>query len=90
MSVKVNLPAIMRQLVENRRSVDAEGGTVAEVFEHMESRYPGVMERLTRNGNLLGYINVFRNDDDVRFIDGLSTPVVTGDELTILPAVAGG
>lgn len=90
MSVKVNLPAIMRQLVENQRTVAAEGGTVAEVLDHMESRYPGLKERLTRNGNLLGYINVFRNDDDVRFIDGLNTSVATGDELTILPAVAGG
>lgn len=90
MSVQMNFPAIMRPLIEDRKSISAEGRTVGEIIDHIESRYPGIKERLIEKEELLGYINLFLNDDDVRFLGRLETPVKPGDVVTVLPAVAGG
>jgi len=90
MSVQIHFPAIMRPLVEGRKSVSAEGQTVADIINDIEAKYPGVRERLIEEDDLLGYINLFLNDDDVRFLGRLETPVKSGDVITVLPAVAGG
>lgn len=90
MTICVNFPAIMRPLIDNQKSVSVGGATVEEVINNIESQHPGVKNRLISDGKIPGYINLFLNDEDVRFLDLLKTPVRSGDVLTVLPAVAGG
>ena len=90
MSIEVRIPTIMRQYTGGAKAVDGAGGTIAAVIDDLESRHPGLRERLVDNGGLRRFVNVYLNDEDVRFLDGLKTPVADGDSVTVLPAVAGG
>ncbi len=91
MSVQVKLPTILRKHAGGQPKVSAEGSTLREVLEDLESRYPGVTRNvLAEEGGLHRFVNVYLNDEDVRFLDGLKTPVSDGDSVTVLPAVAGG
>ena len=91
MSVTVRVPTTLRTLTAGAPEVEVEGGTVSEVLEALESAHPGFKERLLDDeGALRRFVNVFVSDDDVRFIDGLATPVPDGETVSIVPAVAGG
>ncbi len=90
MSIEVRIPTIMRQYTGGAKAVDGAGDTIAAVIDDLESRHPGLRERLVDNGGLRRFVNVYLNDEDVRFLDGLKTPVADGDSVTVLPAVAGG
>lgn len=90
MSVVVRIPTPMRSLTGGERAVSGSGSTVAEVLHDLEACYPGLGERLFEDGRLRRFVNVFVGDEDVRFLEGLETPVQDGQELVILPAVAGG
>jgi len=90
MSIEVRIPTIMRQYTGGEKAVDGAGDTIAAVIDDLESRHPGLRERLVDNGGLRRFVNVYLNDEDVRFLDGLKTPVADGDSVTVLPAVAGG
>ncbi len=91
MSVIVRVPTTLRTLTAGESEVVVEGATVSEVLESLESAHPGFRERiLDADGNLRRFVNVFVSDDDVRFIDGLSSPVPEGETVSIVPAVAGG
>jgi Molybdopterin converting factor, small subunit len=90
MQVTVHIPTILRPLTENQKRLTITGFSVLEVIEHMEERYPGVKEKLITGGKAHRFINIYVNDDDIRFTNGLSTSLSDGDSLTILPAVAGG
>jgi molybdopterin synthase sulfur carrier subunit len=91
MSVTVRVPTTLRTLTAGESEVSVDGATVADVIESLESSHPGFKERiLDEGGELRRFVNVFVSDDDVRFIDGLATPVPEGETLSIVPAVAGG
>jgi MoaD family protein len=90
MPVTVRIPTIMRSHTGGEKSVTAAGGTVADLLADLDSRYGGLADRVVEDGRLRRFVNVYVNDSDVRFTGGLDTPVADGDEVTILPAVAGG
>ena len=90
MSVAVSIPTILRTYTGNARSVEANGGTLADIIADLESQFNGIGNRLTENGELRRFVNIYINDEDVRFLGGLDATVSSGDNITILPAVAGG
>ena len=90
MSIEVRIPTILRPYTKDQKTVSAEGATLSAVISHLDSQYAGIGERLLENGSLRRFINVYINDEDVRFLGGLEAPVKVGDSVTILPAVAGG
>ena len=90
MSIEVRIPTILRPYTKDQKSVSAEGATLSAVISHLDSQYAGIGERLLENGALRRFINVYINDEDVRFLGGLDAQIKAGDSITILPAVAGG
>ena len=90
MAIDVRIPTILRQHTGGEKSVTAEGATLGELFKDLDSRHPGIGERLVDDGGLRRFVNVYVNDEDVRFTGSLDTQLTDGDEVTILPAVAGG
>src|SRR4249919_2145459 len=90
MTVSVSVPTILRPVTKGEKKVTAEGATIAEVITDLDSRYSGMGDRLIKNGALHRFVNISVNDEDVRFTGGLETAVAEGDNVTILPAVAGG
>ncbi len=91
MPVTVRIPTPLRSLTEDRETVTADGETVADVLEDLERRFPGVKARLCDPaGELRRFVNVYLNDEDIRFREGKATVVRTGDALSIIPAIAGG
>ena len=91
MSVPIRIPTTLRTLTGGASEVSVEGSTVGEVLESLDAAHPGFRDRLIdENGALRRFVNVFVADDDVRFMDGLGTPVADGQTVSIIPAVAGG
>lgn len=90
MAVEVSIPTILRPHTGGAKNVAGSGATLAEVLADLDQRHPGLAERLVEAGGLRRFVNVYLNDEDVRFLGGLQTPVADGDSVTILPAVAGG
>jgi MoaD family protein len=90
MSIRVHIPTPMRQHTENQAVVEASGTTVQNVLDDVGRRFPGVTQRLFDNGQVRRFVNVYVNDEDIRYLDNLTTAVKDGDEVSIIPAVAGG
>jgi molybdopterin synthase sulfur carrier subunit len=91
MAVTVRLPTLLRSHADGAASVDAEGATVGEVFGDLTARFPSLADQLIDgSGGLHKFVNVYRNDDDIRYLEQLDTKVADGDTISILPAVAGG
>lgn len=91
MSVSVRIPTTLRTLTAGQSTVPVDGSTVGEVLTSLETAHPGFKERLLdENGGLRRFVNLFVADDDVRFLQGLDTPVPDGETVSIIPAVAGG
>ena len=90
MSIEVRIPTILRPYTKDQKSVEAAGTTLAAVITDLDSQYAGLGERLLEDGALRGFINIYINDEDVRFLGGLDAQIKDGDSITILPAVAGG
>jgi molybdopterin converting factor small subunit len=91
MSTTVRVPAQLRMLTAGNKEVTVEGSTVGEVLKALDAAHPGFVDRLfDDDGGLRRFVNVFLADEDVRFLDGLATPVAAGQTLSIVPAVAGG
>ena len=91
MPVQVRIPTQLRELAGGASELTLDGSTVAEVLKSLEADHPGFAERLFDDqGNLRRFVNVFLADEDIRFLDGLETPVADGQSLSIVPAVAGG
>ncbi|MBI2857186.1 MAG: MoaD family protein [Chloroflexi bacterium] len=91
MSVEVRVPSLMRKLVNGEKTVPASGGTVGQLLDDLESRYPGFRERIIgADRSLNQFVAIYLNDEDIRFMKELDTVVKDGDVLSILPAVAGG
>ena len=91
MSVKVRIPAQLRQLTGGAGELDLPGSTVGEVLKQLDAAHPGLADRLfDAGGGLRRFVNVFVDDEDVRFLSGLDTAVADGQTVSIVPAVAGG
>jgi molybdopterin synthase sulfur carrier subunit len=90
MSVEVRIPTILRTYTSGEKVVSAEGTSLEELVANLDASYPGIQDRLVDESGLRRFVNVYLNDEDVRFLDGLNTVVSDGDSVTILPAVAGG
>jgi len=89
--VEVKLPTVLRAHADGQSSVSVEGSTVGEVFSTLVERYPGLRGNLLDDGGgLHKFVNVYKDDDDIRYLEGLDTKVGDGDVLSLLPAVAGG
>ena len=91
MPAEVRIPSLLQKLAGGAKTVDAEGQTVGHILDHVEAKYPGFKNRvLDEEGKLRLFVNIFLNNEDIRFLQELETPVADGDTITILPAVAGG
>lgn len=90
MAIEVQIPTILRTYTAGEKTVTAEGATLADLVADLDAKYPGLKDRVTDDSGLRRFVNVYLNDEDVRFLDGLATTLSDGDSVTILPAVAGG
>ena len=90
MAVIVRIPTPLRSLTKGEEQVSVEGGTVRAVIDSLERAHPGLRERLLDDKGIRRFVNVYLGDEDVRFLEGLDTPLKSGDELSIIPAIAGG
>jgi MoaD family protein len=91
MSIQVRIPTILRTYTGGEKAVEAKGDTLQGLIDDLDSRHSGIKARLiTEEGNLHRFVNVYVNDEDVRFLGSLETPLKDGDSITVLPAVAGG
>lgn len=90
MHVTVSIPTILRPLTDQQKQVSAHGHTLAELIDDLDARHPGLKARLVTGGQAHRFVNIYVNDNDVRFADNLATRLQAGDHITILPAVAGG
>jgi molybdopterin converting factor small subunit len=89
-AIEVRIPTILRTYTDGEKAVPGEGATLADLLDDLESRHAGLLGRLVDEGKLRRFVNVYLNDEDVRFLDGLTTQLKDGDVVTVLPAVAGG
>lgn len=90
MAIEVRIPTILRTYTGGEKAVEGNGNTLAELFSDLETRHAGIHARVVDGGELRRFVNVYLNDEDVRFLDGINTKLSDGDNVTILPAVAGG
>ena len=90
MAIEVRIPTILRTYTDGAKSVTGSGGTLAELIDDLEAGHPGIKERLIDGADLRRFVNVYVNDEDVRFTGGLETGLSDGDQVVVLPAVAGG
>lgn len=91
MSIKVRIPTPLRKITNGADEVTAEGGNVSEIIENLEKNYPGLKERICEpDGKLRRFVNIYLNDEDIRFKKNMETELRDTDELSIIPAIAGG
>ncbi len=91
MAVIVRIPTPLRRLTQNMAEVETEGADIEGIIENLEANYPGMKERLCdEGGNIRRFVNIYLNDEDIRFLDGKATTVADGAEISIIPAIAGG
>lgn len=90
MSITVRIPTVLRRLTAGKDEVAAGGSTVGEVFAELGREHQEFLGRITEGGEVRPFLNVFVNGDDIRFAQGLATPVKDGDEVSIIPSIAGG
>ena len=90
MAIEVRIPTILRTYTDGAKSVEADGSTLAALIDDLEANHPGIKDRLIDDGDLRRFVNVYINDEDVRFIGGLEAELSDGDQVVVLPAVAGG
>jgi sulfur-carrier protein len=91
MTVPVRIPTPLRKLTGNQEVVEVDGETVREIIAHLDQAYPGLKERICDDqDNVRRFVNVFLNDEDIRFLQDTDTKVNSGDEISIVPAIAGG
>ena len=91
MAITVRIPTPLQKLTGDKPEVSASGGTISEMIQDLEQKFPGLKERLCDGqGNLRRFVNVYVNEEDIRFLKQESTPLKDGDEVSIIPAIAGG
>jgi molybdopterin synthase sulfur carrier subunit len=90
MAIEVRIPTILRTYTDGEKSVSGEGANLSALIDDLESSHPGLKDRLLDDGDLRRFVNVYVNDEDVRFLGGLEAELNDGDQVVVLPAVAGG
>lgn len=90
MAIEIRIPTILRSYTSGAKSVEGSGDTLADLVTDLDTKHPGLRDRLIKEGSLHRFVNVYVNDEDVRFLGSLDTKLNDGDIVTILPAVAGG
>ena len=90
MAIEVRIPTILRTYTDGAKVVEGTGSTLGELIKNLDAAHVGIGDRLVDGEALRRFVNVYLNDEDVRFLGGLETPVSDGDTVTVLPAVAGG
>ena len=90
MAIEVRIPTILRTYTGGEKAVTGEGDSLTALIDDLETNHPGIKDRLIEDGDLRRFVNVYINDEDVRFIGGLDAELSDGDEVVVLPAVAGG
>ena len=91
MAITINIPTPLRKLTNNQSEVSIEAASVGELVDNLESAFAGIKEKLTdESGDIRRYVNIYINDEDIRFLDGKDTTLQDGDVVSIVPAIAGG
>ncbi|WP_373526481.1 MoaD/ThiS family protein [Nostoc sp.] len=91
MAVKVLIPTALQNLTDNQATLESNGSTIAELLDSLEQSFPGIKSRLCdEKGELRRFLNFYVDSEDIRYLDGINTPLKDGDEVSIVPAVAGG
>jgi molybdopterin synthase sulfur carrier subunit len=90
MAVKVKIPVPLQRLTQGKDEVEGEPGTIISLVNNLDQKYPGLGERISEGGKLRRFVNIYVNEEDVRFLKNEETPVKDGDEVSIVPAIAGG
>jgi len=90
MAIRIHIPTPMRQHTDGNAVIEATGATVQAALDDLGKRFPAVAQRIFESGQVRRFVNVYLNDEDIRYLDNLGTAVKDGDELSIIPAVAGG
>ena len=91
MAIKVRIPTPLMKLTDNQSEVSAEGETISDIIDNLENQFNGIKERICEeNGAPRRFINIYVNEEDIRFLEGEKTVVKDGDEISIIPAIAGG
>lgn len=90
MAVKVRIPTPLQRLTQGKEEVEGTTGTIISVVNELDKQYPGIGERVSENGKIRRFVNIYLNDEDIRFLNAEQTEVKDGDEISIVPAIAGG
>jgi len=90
MAVKVRIPTPLQKLTQGKEEVDGSAGTVIALVNELDKNYPGLAERVSENSKIRRFVNIYVNDEDIRFLNAEETLVKDGDEVSIVPAIAGG
>jgi len=90
MAITVRIPPPLRTLTSGREEVEAAGGTIRALIDDLERNYPGMKERLCDEKGVRRFVNIYQNEEDIRFLDSLDTAISDGDAISIVPAIAGG
>lgn len=90
MAVKVRIPTPLQRLTQGQEEVEGEPGTVIALINDLDKRFPGIGERISEGGKIRRFVNIYVNEEDIRFLKAEETDVKDGDEVSIVPAIAGG
>jgi len=90
MAVKVKIPTPLQRLTNGKDEVEGKAGTIIELIADLDQKYPGLMERIVDEGKIRRFVNIYVNEEDIRFLQAENTIVKDGDEVSIVPAIAGG
>ncbi len=90
MAVKVRIPTPLQRLTDGKEEVEGEPGTIISLVNNLNTKFPGIGERISEGGKIRRFVNIYLNDEDIRFLKNEETEVKDGDEVSIIPAIAGG
>jgi molybdopterin synthase sulfur carrier subunit len=90
MAVKVRIPTPLQRLTQGQEEVEGAPGTIISLVNELDTKFPGIAERISENGKIRRFVNIYLNDEDIRFLNAEETAVKDGDEVSIVPAIAGG
>jgi molybdopterin synthase sulfur carrier subunit len=90
MAVKVRIPTPLQRLTQGMEEVETTAGTILSIVNDLDKKYPGLAERISENGKIRRFVNIYLNEEDIRFLKAEETEVKDGDEVSIVPAIAGG
>lgn len=90
MAVKVRIPTPLQRLTQGKEEVEGKAGTIIDLINDLDSKFPGIAERISEGGKIRRFVNIYVNEEDIRFLQAEQTNVKDGDEVSIVPAIAGG